>query len=179
MKEYKLNKVKTKVSKDEQSFQTFSELESYSAGKMTDIGSALFFFDHEVIWAKWDGNSFRFQSDKNSCDISNLQMMRLFNEGEELFIRRTESDKWLCRLRRDGSGEEKNVMDAHQYLLGESQGKSDFTELKESAGSAGFVPIGISPGKRAFLHTRNYIGFAGEMLANFEDSRLISIEEVS
>lgn len=177
MKEYKLNAVKTDVSTAEQIFQTFNELESYSAANMNNTGEALFFFDHEIIWAKWDGKSFQFQSDEKSYDVSNLQMMRLFNESEELFVRRIESGKWLCRLRKDGNGEEKNVIDTHQYLLGESQGESDFSELKESSGSAGFIPMEIRQGKRAFIKTRNYIGFAGEMLANFEDSRFVSLEE--
>ena len=106
-------------------------------------------------------------------------MMRLFNENRELFLRRIESNKWLCRLREDGIGEEIHVMDAHQFLLGVSQGEGEFSHLWESSGSAKYVPLSVEKDKRAIINTRNYIGYAGGLLANFEDSRILSIEEVS
>lgn len=179
MKEYNLNTVKTNISRDEKHFQNWDELKLYSAEKITNIGHVLFFFDHKVIWAKWDGNSFEFNQNKDDCDISNLQMMRLFNEDKELFVRRIEATKWFCRLREDEEGNEAQVIDARQYLLGESQGEGEFSELWESSGSAKEVPISIAKGNRAFITTRNYIGFADDLLANFEDSRFLSIEEVS
>lgn len=179
MNPYEKNTVKTTVQREDKTFQSWDALEGFSAEKLQDNGQALLFFDHKVVWAKWDGKTFQFKKDESAVDVSNLQMMRLFNKKQELFIRRTESDKWLCRMRSDGEGKKTNVIDAHQYLLGTSQSEDVFSELWESSGTAKEVPLSIGEGKRAFIKTRNYIGFAGGLLANFEDSRILSIEEAS
>jgi len=159
-------------------FKSMDDLNSLIKEHFSTPAKALLFFDHEFQWAKWTGESFQYSLEDRPHDVRTLQLLRVFNPESELFIRRLEMNQWVCRFRQDGEGEEVDVIDATQYLLGTSQGETgDYSKLWESSGTAGRVPLVLPKGKRAVLQTRNYIGYAGGVLANFEDSRFVSVEE--
>ena len=142
-------------------------------------GLALCFFDHQVAWAKiMDGQVV--SAEFESLEITYLQKARFFNAAGELLILRQSDGTYTSRLRRDGTGEEMEVLDDRQLLLGENtQTEADFSYLEEQAGNSGSVPVQLTPGKRAALVTRNYIEYAGNLLAGYVDTRLVGIEEVT
>lgn len=142
-------------------------------------GYALMVMDHEVLWGRLEKGSLIFRA-TDSFDPAYLLKGRIFNAGCELLIQRRGDGTYFTRLRVDGKGTSVEVMDDRQILLGVSTetDPADFTLVQEEAGSSGWIPRRLNPDQRAALLTRNYIEYAGDLLAGYVDSRLMSIEEV-
>jgi len=174
---YQYEKIKTSVPiKSNHDLKSFEELAELTKENLGDA-LAIFYFDFGIRWAKFDKGEFIFHKNE-SLEIQFLQEARIFTEKKEMFLRRNTKDNFFCRLRVDEEGQEKDVIETHQILLGKSNGGDVFSELVEDSGSAGFVPVSIAKEKRAYIKTINYIDYADDMLTGFVDSRFVKIEEI-
>jgi len=175
---YEYKKIKTSVPvNSNHELKSFEELADVTK---TNLGDALaiFYFDFGIRWAMFENGNFEFYDKTEELGIQFMQEARIFSKEKEIFLRRNSDKSFFCRLRVDGEGEEIDIIEANQLLLGKSKSGGEFTEMLESSGGSGFIPLEISKDKRATILTRNYIGYADNMLAGFIDSRFVKIEEV-
>ncbi|MBC8213792.1 MAG: TIGR03984 family CRISPR-associated protein [Candidatus Marinimicrobia bacterium] len=176
MYQYK-EKFKTSVPiKSNHDLKSFEELAEVTKENLGDA-LAIFYFDFGIRWAKFEKGEFVFHKNE-SLEIQYLQEARIFTEKKEMFLRRNTKDNFFCRLRVDEEGQETDVIETHQLLLGKTSGfEGGFTLFKEESGSIGWVP-GEFRSKKIAIKTINYIDYSDGMLAGFVDSRFVKIEEI-
>lgn len=114
-------------------------------------------------------------------DLRHVQTLRIFNENEELMLKR-KGNTWSGRLRTDYlSGETIEVNDREQILVGTSAttGAPGFTTISEERGACLELPlenITIDDQKqRAYIATRNYIGYLETHQASYIDTRFVKL----
>ncbi|MEA3287953.1 MAG: CRISPR-associated protein Csx19 [Candidatus Marinimicrobia bacterium] len=177
MSAYKLNQVLTRVSTGETRITESDSLKTLLGNKLKQKVIGLIFLDNAVVWIRWNGHEMTFSNDQKIIDTQHIQQMRIFNEDEELFLRRQSEGLFFWRHRVDGEGDAVDVIDAKQILLGERvDTQVDFTLYQESAGSAGWVPVG-NGSQHLSLQVRNYINTENH-IAGFMDTRFLGLNKV-
>ena len=110
-----------------------------------------------------------------------VQVLRVFNEHEELLLKRT-STGWSGRLRNDQKGEAVDVYDAEQVLVGTTahEVNAQYTKISEDRGAALVLPLSKihvdTRKKRAYVLTRNYIGYLETEQASYVDARFVKFD---
>jgi len=175
MYDHKIIKTSVPIILDHE-LNSFDELEDVTKSNLGDA-LAIFYFDDGIRWAKFENGKFVFHNSK-TYEIQYLQEVRIFTKDKEMLLRRNADKTFFCRLRVDGNGDEIDIIETNQLLLGNTSGYDNgFTLFKEKSGSSGWVPGEYSSNKIA-IKTINYINYADDMLAGFVDSRFVKIEEV-
>lgn len=139
------------------------------------------YLDYRVISGIYENDQMRFPDGVTLSDKDGeryIQRLRVFNESRELLVWRT-NNGFKGRIRIDNEGEHTEVVDAKQVLWGTKvvRNTGDFTELTEDRGTTLIVPlkdVKVDDKKsRAFLKTRNYIGYTDACQATYVDSRFM------
>jgi CRISPR-associated protein (TIGR03984 family) len=144
-----------------------------------------YLYHRVVIGQIKDGKFVYYQDNKNDVTLNNIQKLRAFNKDAELFIWRTALAGYKARLKTDGEGEEKGVVDAWQVMFGTKaiNLNDSYSILTEDRGTEIILPLckveinksEINDEKgRLCIHTRSYIGTFEETLqATYEDVRFV------
>ena len=141
---------------------------------------------HRVVIGRIENKQFVYYKQKEQdVTLSKILKLRVFNDNAELFVWRTNLGGYNARLRKDGTGEEQGVVDAHQVLFGTKAELIDNTYLKltEERGTEIILPLkelNISEEdvnnhqERLCIHTRSYIGFIEDTgQATYVDIRFV------
>ena len=141
-------------------------------------GSAVFYFDHNVSWAKYAKNSIIWAKD-NFNSFQSLQNARIFNQTMEIYLWKVSEGIFNYRVRFDGKGSDEDIIEARQILIGKVIGKpqNGFTMLAETSGSTGWVP-GEFDNEYVAITTCNYIHYEYDLIAGYYDSRFVYLEGV-
>lgn len=160
---------------------SFSDYESFKL-QIKDIfgqnnGFCVVYLDYKVLIGKYSEGNFKFYNDE-IFKPKYIQKMRIFNINQELYIWRKNEEEFRGRLRFDGSGIETDVIDACQILWGtKAESLGDFSKIFEDRGTELILPfndIKVDNGEnRAFLQTRNYIGYNECGQVGYEDCRFV------
>ncbi|GAK59334.1 hypothetical protein U27_06318 [Candidatus Vecturithrix granuli] len=143
------------------------------------------YMDYRVIIGRYTNKMFEFYPLTNGEQITPkyLQKLRIFNQNEELLFWRS-GQMLKGRHRKDGEGEEMQVIEAHQVLFGTKKGKHSnetFTEITEDRGTSLILPFtGFALNdatQRIFLKTHNYIGYNAVHQATYVDCRFVGFAE--
>ncbi len=125
-------------------------------------------------------------------DFNTIQSMRIFNPEMELYLWRAASDAGFGqadyltgRIRRDELGEDCQVVEAEQILIGSKGGEGatgDYMVIKEDRGFELKVPRTwlsgqISARSRLILKSRNYLQEWDNGQLSYCDHRFVSIEQ--
>lgn len=135
------------------------------------------YLDYRVLIGIYENSNMKFP-DNETIDNEYIQRLRVFNENKELLIWRS-SEGLKGRLRIDGDGQDTEVVEACQVLWGTRVVKNtvDFTEITEDRGTTLILPIkGLEVDnrkKRAFIKTRNYVGYTPAYQATYVDCRFV------
>ena len=137
------------------------------------------YLDYTVLVGRYKNKGFEFYNNYSLDDPKYIQRLRIFNEDEELLLWRSDSG-FKGRYRKDGDGDEIDVVDAEQVLFGTD--KEDFgdgfTSLFETRGTKIILPFtGLdvkdkTKDKRVFIQTRNYID-SDALQATYVDCRFM------
>jgi len=105
------------------------------------------YLDYRVVIGKYTNNTDKFvfypEHTNETLEPKYLQRLRVFNPNEELLLWRSDNG-FKGRFRQDGSGEECEVIEAHQVLFGTRKGEhcdENFTEITEDRGTTLFLPF--------------------------------------
>lgn len=113
-------------------------------------------------------------------DLRHVQTLRIFNADEELMLKRS-AQGWQGRLRNDLQGDPIEVNEREQILVGTraDSGPSGFTQISEDRGACLEIPLENvtldDKEKRAYLLTRNYIGYLETHQASYVDTRFVKL----
>ncbi len=136
--------------------------------------------DHIVIFGKYINSEIKLFNNKN-IDIEYLQNIRIFNENQELYLWRT-NNGFNSRFRSDMYGEETEIIDTYQKLIGSDCTKfntTGFTRLYEPRrGREIIIPVIKFDKLPLFIKIRNYIDYNKFQQAEFVDSRLVCFTDV-
>ena len=141
------------------------------------------YLDYTVLVGRYKNKGFEFYNNYILDDPKYIQRLRIFNEDEELLLWRSGSG-FKGRYRKDGDGDEIDVVDAEQVLFGtDKTDKEDlgngFTRIFEKRGTEIILPFtGLdvkdkTEGKRVFIQIRNYINYNKASQATYIDCRFV------
>jgi len=174
---YQRGEVNTKFRTGSIRLESQPEIEKFLNDNRLSEATGLIYLDYGICWAKMVSGRLITRK-MEELEPKYIQRARFFNQERELHCWLKKEQEFAFRLRIDGEGEALNIIDADQYLLGVAEKTEEgFTLLQESQGKAGWVPVELGRGQRAVLKTRNYIDFAGDLVAGFCDHRLIEISK--
>lgn len=134
--------------------------------------------DSEVLFGQYVNKNFIFYQDR-SIEFARVQKLRIFNIDRELYLWR-KGDKLVGRLRVDDDGDETDVVDAKQLLVGtdfENIGDG-YIELFEDRGFRLVIPnknFKVDNSNRVAILTRNYVEFNDNYQAGYVDSRMVDL----
>lgn len=168
-------------------FQTDPRVWLAAQARQHGLRYMLIHADDGVIWGRLDKNGLRLSSDV-APEVSpplrdlTLQQCRLFGEGGELFLWRTD-DGWTARSIRDEDGNSDEYFDEDQVLWGTGVENIEdgFTVVFEGQGLKHAVPIVAAPelfgrNKRPLrLKVRHYLVYDDAGVARIALSRLVDV----
>lgn len=133
------------------------------------------YLDNKVIFGRVEDGDFICIGD-DKVDLKYLNRIRIFNKNEEVHVWRS-NGILKGRYRNDKDGDETDIVEANQVLLGTSSKQNkNFTILSEGIG-AEFVIPGIWEAdkneKRIAIKTRHYIKYLNCYQASYCDSRFV------
>lgn len=107
---------------------------------------------------------------KDITELTGFLELRAFDEKGELRILYTGSE-YLGRIRRDGDGTDKEVLDEYHLLWGLPKSiDGEYTYMSEDRGTKLRLPVKATGEQRAFMHVRNYLS---ESDFEFTDFRFV------
>jgi CRISPR-associated protein (TIGR03984 family) len=142
------------------------------------------YLDYKVLIGRYKNNTFKFYD--TTFDITKnsqyVQKIRIFNKDEELLLWRSDGG-FKGRYRKDGDGDEIDVVDAAQVLFGTEAKdlQNGFTKITETRGTEiilhfPFKELDVKDkieGKRVFIQTRNYVAYNEAFQATYGDCRFV------
>jgi CRISPR-associated protein (TIGR03984 family) len=141
---------------------------------------AVFYLDYGIRFGKWQNRHLHFYKNE-TIKADDLQQARIFNPQCELRIWRT-AGGFYCRVRRDGEGNDCEVIATQQALWGTHAQILDgeWTRLWEDRGTELILPLEIKEvpnykGPLTWLQTVNYIGHLDNGQATYDDCRFVEI----
>ena len=142
------------------------------------------YLDYTVLIGRYAQH--QFQSALNEkFDPKYLQRLRVFNADEELLLWRS-GQTLKGRFRKDGEGDEMQVVEAQQVLFGTTAKDASndgvgFTEISEERGTKLILPFENLPvndkEQRIFLKTRNYVDYTPAHQATYVDCRFVGFAD--
>ncbi len=138
------------------------------------------YLDNEVLFGKYENGVFDFFENK-VIKINFLKRLRVFNQVEELHIWK-KNGKMIGRYRKDGEGEDVDVIESNQVIFGTDFEYLDgYTLLKEQRGTNLVLPgkwEANNNSKRVAVRTRHYIEYINGYQASYCDSRLVDFVQL-
>ncbi len=138
------------------------------------------YLDNEVLFGKYENGKFVFFNGR-VIDINFLKRLRVFNQREELHIWRIDGNL-QARYRKDGEGEDTEVIESNQVIFGtDFEHLGDYTLLKEQRGTNVILPgkwEADNNKKRVAVKTRHYIEYLNGYQASYCDSRLLDFVQL-
>lgn len=162
-----------------------ADLTNIVAEHITPSAFFVAYLDYRVIIGRYDKREFIFYPKENENEIEPkyLQRLRVFNASEELLLWRS-GPTLKGRTRRDGEGEDTEIVEAHQVLFGTTATpvkNESFTEISETRGTRLVLPFQNlhvdDKQQRIFLKTRNYIDSNAIHQATYVDCRFVGFAE--
>ncbi len=162
-----------------------------AAQNFPEKGLIIAWTDEGIYWGYKDEDFVFYQSEAKDMISKRLIFLRLFNTVKELYIWKRQDafqKRYFSRIRIDGDGDESPVIDTRQLIWGTHAKRLDngFYSLTEPRNIKLIVPhidatmanidlAGISPRKRLYILTRNYIAYYPETgQAYFVDVRFVN-----
>ncbi|WP_301860830.1 CRISPR-associated protein Csx19 [uncultured Megasphaera sp.] len=149
-------------------------LAQLAAMYMKNDGLVIVWQYHRVIWGRWTKGGLTF-SDGADLDEGLILEVRLFNDREELHLRRSGTaytGRYIC----DGEGTSGDFVDTSARLWGELQSFHDgYAVLKDTQR---FITLTIPAAQQApyyVLTTRNYITIHENGQAGYGDYRFLAV----
>ncbi len=146
--------------------------------EISDKSFIVAYLDNEVLIGTYENGNLDFYQNK-AIDPKFIQRLRVFNKDKELLLWRT-NNGFKGRYRKDGDGDEIDVVDAEQVLFGtDKENLGNFTKLFEKRGTEIILPFteldvkDKIEGKRVFIQTRNYIDYNKAHQATYVDCRFM------
>lgn len=156
---------------------------SYLMETVVSDGFVVAYLDYAVWIGRFSPQQgFVFHNREHAIDKTYLQRIRVFNGDIEFLLWRTGSgNQFKGRVRRDGEGEEKKVVDAQQVLFGTRakpmKDNKEFSMVTEQRGTRLILPfsnLDVDDKKnRVCIKTRHYIAYNEWGQAGYEDSRFL------
>lgn len=154
--------------------ETQKSLVQLAGAYMKHDGLVIVWQYHRVIWGRWTQGRLTF-SDGTDLDEGLILEVRLFNDAEELHLRRTGSaytGRYIC----DGEGTSGDFVDTSARIWGELQSFVDgYAVLKDTKR---FITLAIPADEQAkyyVLATRNYITIHENGQAGYGDYRFLAV----
>jgi CRISPR-associated protein (TIGR03984 family) len=140
------------------------------------------YLDYKVIIGAYQNGTLR-NYEQDPIDPKYVQRLRVFNQDEELLLWRS-GDGFKGRCRKDGEGDEVDVVDAKQVLFGtdaRAVGNGGYSEIFEERGTRLVLPfenLQVNEAqKRIALKTRNYIDYNAAHQATYVDCRFVGFAD--
>ncbi|HOV21796.1 MAG TPA: CRISPR-associated protein Csx19 [bacterium] len=176
-----IKKIKSIVELPDDKIDILNNIENFIKNNISD-GYIVVWLNYAIFIGKIEKN-FIFHNGKTP-DFSHLLQLRAFNKDKEIFIWRSSSNTYKCRIRIDNEGENTEVIDAQQVIWGtKSKNLQDgFSEIYEDRGIKLIVPFNnlkLNNNRRLMLKTRNYIRHNEIGQAGFFDSRFVDIYPIN
>lgn len=175
----KLRTIKTMVTVNQTikitDYNCLQEIVSNSFG---GEGFVIAYLDYKVLVGKFKNGRLIFYQDE-IFELKYLQKLRVFDEDRELFIWKSDGGSFNSRLRVDGGGEEKEIVEAHQVLWGTRKDEkvtNGWGRISER-GMELTLPIATftvdTEKNRVKIKTYNYISYNEIGQAGYVDSRFV------
>lgn len=125
--------------------------------------------------------------DNAAFDEDNMSEIRIFDQNQELHVKRGRNNELMGRLRHDGETQNSETAavvtytDAQNILYGataESE-KGEYRLLKEDRGIEVKIPGSFPTNQRVSLTIRNYIDYNEVGMAGYVDARFVEINKVN
>ncbi len=171
----RVKQISSRISKKE-------DMEALLRENMAGDALVVLWLMHGIVWGKWKGGALSLKPDENvtpeeAAASEYWQELRVFNEDEELHLRRVD-DAFTGRYRRDEGQDGPNAyVDSFSRLWGEKQSIADgYVTLVDSSRKLRLVVPTEDDARWYGLQTRNYIGSDEDTgLSGYIDYRFVHI----
>lgn len=129
-----------------------------------------------IIWGKYDNGTIKLLEGQDELNPDYLQEMRIFNEKEELYLRKEGEEiegRYIC----DEGSERCEYIDDASWFWGEAKDSAtDRVKLTDSERRISLeLPVAPTGAKHYLLKTRNYIAPASNGQYGYTDYRFLGI----